>query len=175
MPSRWITVAAVLALSLGTRTLEAHPFHVSIADAEWNAEHGRLEVALQVHPEDLEAALRQRTTRPVELEKTAGVDKLVEEFIREVFRVTGPDQKPCPILWVGQETTPKETWIYFEIPAKKSGEGLVIANTLFFDQFADQVNLVNIKHDAGRTTLTFNRQRARQTVRYGQDGSGVVR
>ena len=38
----------------------AHPFHASIAEAEFNADSGKLEVALRLHPVDLEAVLREK-------------------------------------------------------------------------------------------------------------------
>ena len=48
-----------VATVLMTASSSAHPHHVSIAEAEWNLKTRSLEVALKVHPNDLERALRE--------------------------------------------------------------------------------------------------------------------
>ena len=62
-----MTALLALALGLGGAAPAAegvHPFHVTLAEAEYNAESRRLEVALRVyHPLDLETALTRRAGR----------------------------------------------------------------------------------------------------------------
>ena len=90
---RWPTLIGLAVLLTGSVT-EAHPFHVTWAEAEWNSETGMLEVALRVHPGDLENVLRQRTQQQILL-ADASAEKAVEEYLRETFRFMAPQALPC--------------------------------------------------------------------------------
>ena len=70
------------------RSAYAHPSHVTIAEAQFNAKTKSLEVALWVQPIDLENALRRRHNKPIDLDRTPKVDELIVEYLNEVFTVT---------------------------------------------------------------------------------------
>ena len=89
----WLAVGSAAPLAL------AHEFHVSSAEVEHNRESGKLEVALRVLPEDLEAALSRGRDRAVRLEVTAGVDALITAYLTHNFRVAGPGGEPRPVEW----------------------------------------------------------------------------
>ena len=105
-----IMVAGLVMLSLfaGPTLALRHPFHVTIAEAQVNInEHGNkvLEVALRVEPDELEEAIERRIDRKFKLETTENDDKLIVEYLDEVFRVRHPAAnkesktkplKPCP-------------------------------------------------------------------------------
>ena len=94
----------------------AHPFHVSLAEVEFNAESGKLEVALRVYPLDLEKALTLHAARRISIDDEPEVDALIAAYLKDRFRVTGADGKPASIEWVGRELSVKDAWLYFEMP-----------------------------------------------------------
>ena len=112
-----IMVAGLVMLSLfaGPTLALRHPFHVTIAEAQVNInEHGHkvLEVTLRVEPDELEAAIEQRIDKRFNLETAKDADKLIVEYLDDVFRVRHPAAdkkskpkplKPCPPPPPGKE------------------------------------------------------------------------
>ena len=100
----------MLSLFAGPTLALRHPFHVTIAEAQVNInEHGHkvLEVTLRVEPDELEAAIEQRIDKRSNLETAKDADKLIVEYLDDVFRVRHPAAdkkskpkplKPCPPL-----------------------------------------------------------------------------
>ena len=60
--THWHYAALAVFVSLTAAVVSAHPSHVAIAEAEWNQESKKMEVALRVRPEDLEEALTRAET-----------------------------------------------------------------------------------------------------------------
>lgn len=78
-----------------------HPYHVSLAEVNWNAKSQKFEVALCLWPADLEKALAQQTGRPIDLEKEANVDRLMEAYIAKRFTIHSTNKQTEP-----KQTTP---------------------------------------------------------------------
>ncbi|MBW3596131.1 MAG: hypothetical protein KY475_02520 [Planctomycetes bacterium] len=155
-------VAACLLLAAGVA--EGHPFHVSLAEAEYDAERSRLEVALRVHPSDLEEALRRQAGKRLVLEND-GADPHIVAWLRRNLVVETPQGK-ADIEWVGKEVSVKHAWLYFEIPLSGGLENVVFTNRIFFDLLPDQVNTINFKDGGRRTTLHFTRGEPRRTLSF---------
>lgn len=140
---------------------EAHPFHITLAEVEYNERSGHLEIALRIyHPSDLETVLTRRAGRRVDLEKTENIDALIVDYLNEAFVVAPDDsEKSAALRWVGKEVSLKTVWLYFEIPLPEGPEHARITNRLLFEVEPDQVNTVNLRHGPKRTTLRFTREK----------------
>ena len=163
--SRWFLVALVFCVSISVA--QAHPTHVSIAEAEFNEKTGHLEVALRVHPIDLEHALRKRTKTRVDLDKTPDVDKLILDYLQSVFVVkNSPEEQPYKLKWVGKEVTVKSAWLFFEIPKLKHIEGRLFSNAIFFETLENQVNTINFRQGEQKATLHLTQDRPRRLATF---------
>ena len=93
-----------------------HPFHVSFSEADYNFESGRLEVALRVHPADLEEVLRRRSGRRVDLDSEGEevLDRLLSAYAAERFLVASAGGGRGKLEWVGHEVDLNHAWLYFE-------------------------------------------------------------
>lgn len=134
-----------------------HPFHASIAEAEWKPTKNTLEIALRGHGSDLENALRLRTKKRIDLEKTKDIDKLIADYLANVITVKQKNGKKATLTWVGKEITVKATWLYFEISLPAGLEGATIENRLFFELLDDQVNTITfrLRKTGQRNSLSF--------------------
>lgn len=150
----WILCGMVLCPS---SVAMAHPFHVSIAEVEWNAKTKKLQVALLVQPEDLEKVLQQRTKTTDSLEKMKNLDAHIEKYLEENFLVIAPNKKKGKLLWVGKEIGLKTAWLYFEVECEKGPEGSTFSNQMFFETLEDQSNTI---------TLQDRRQKRRQSITF---------
>lgn len=159
---RQVFLAALL--SLGATAALAHPFHVSLAEAEYNAKDRMLEVALRVHPSDLEEALRRQAGRRIVLEKETESVPQIQNWLRQSLVFKSSSGKVAEIRWVGQEVSVQEAWLYFEVPLPQGLENVEITNRIFFDLLPDQVNTINIRDGQRKLTRHFTRSRPRQQL-----------
>lgn len=109
---------------------ELHPFHISVAEAEWNPETDRLEVSLKLHAVDLERALTRQGKRKVNLETDQEAEQLCTSYLEQHFFLTlrenVPDDPSAEIESIAKENRSRikligrefdKTWLllYFEM------------------------------------------------------------
>jgi len=70
-----------------------HPYHVSLAEVNWNTKSHKFEVALCLWPADLEKALARQTGRPIDLEKEPNIDRLMESYIAKRFTIHSTNEQ----------------------------------------------------------------------------------
>ena len=143
----------------------AHPFHVSIAQVKHNAESRSLEVALRVHPNDLETTLRRRTGKPIDLDKTENVDKLIVEYLAEVFVIKPAEGKIPKLKWVGKQVDVKHAWLFFESPAPDGVVGVKFSNRIFFETLSDQVNTITLTDGDFKKSINCTKNRPGAVIR----------
>ena len=161
---RYFAVLLACSSAIFAQRADAHPSHVSIAEAEFNPKNQHLEVALRVHPVDLERALRIRTKKRIDLDKTKNVDALISAYLNEVFQVKRADGKKAKIQWVGKEISLKWGWLYFEVPMKEGLEKARFSNRIFFELLPDQTNTILLRQGKSKSTLQFTREQVWQSV-----------
>lgn len=138
-----------------------HPFHVSVAEMEFNAETKCLEVALRVWPEDLEKALNRKSKQAIDLDKHPKIDQLIFAYVKEHIEISKPQsQKPCKMTWIGKEIELKHAWLYFEVETEVEPVDFVFSNRLFFELQDDQVNLFNLSFKTKRASISFVKDKA---------------
>lgn len=143
-----------------------HPFHVSVAEAQWNESLDRLQVALRLNPRDLEHCLGQTTSKRVVLDGMSEKDvrALVEPYLRNrIFLSNSPgslggevkaEDRDTPeamkdrherFHWIGCEQDVRYTWVYFELARPKVIEKkLWLHNRVMFEVDATQINTLQL-------------------------------
>ncbi len=171
MTARLRAFAAASLLSFAaTAVLRAHPIHTSVAEADYNASNGNLEVALRVFIDDFEAAVSVHARRRVSLERSpaAEFDEAARAYFAEKFMVKTREGKVAPHRWVGREAKAdaNELWFYLEIPLPDGVEGARLHHNALGEQFPNQINSIRVR-DAGRqVTLMFLPRQTEKTVRF---------
>ena len=161
-------VAMTAAVALGAnRSADAHPFHVTIAEAEWNPKTSSLEVSMRVNPIDVERVLRERLKRSVELsESDEAAEKAVFAYLQErLVLSSGPKTKWKP-KWVGMEVKINRAWLYFEYPMPQPPRSLRVEHRLFHELEDDQVNTLLLKVGGVKQTRHFTRFKARHELAF---------
>ena len=192
MSKHWCRLLAAISVLLFQPTYgTAHPYHTSLAEAEINRQSGRLEVALQVTPEDLDQALSAMTGKTVKIDTTPDVDKLIVKYLSSRFTVTAADKtskrqatdakrppkqhkphRPQPVvLWVGKQVSAKAAWLYFELPLpqrldqKRSGmEQVIVNNQIFFDRAQKQTNTIVLTDGRRKKTIVCTRDKRQESA-----------
>ena len=149
----------VLAFIALTPLASAHPIHTSYAEADFRPETNKLEVALRVYPDDLEAALTARAGRKVTLEHTPppAFDVLLLAYLRSTFLLRAADGSLPVLHLVGRELKDRDQhlWIYFECELPGPLAAARLSHRFLRDAFPDQLNALRLGKN-GTTTLFLN-------------------
>lgn len=168
-------------ISLGILLLSSllHPFHITYAEAQWNAEGSRLQVALRMSPMDLDNALSNTTGRRILLEQESAESKqkLVEAYLRNVIYLTSDKETGKPTAeqlekrhrrfhWVGFEDELRYSWAYFEleVPAVKSEREVEpptfywLTHRVFFETEETQINTLQLMKTEPPIAIRTTRQ-----------------
>lgn len=142
----------MLAALLGAVPNTMHDFHVSITQIELNAASQRLEVAVKIFTDDLEAAVQPADLPPLRLatgQEHAGSNEMVAAYVRKHVTVRN-DGALIVLTYLGKETEADATWCYLESQPIEQVGRLEVTNSLLLSQFDDQVNIIHFTRD-GKT------------------------
>lgn len=123
----------------------AHTYHTSLTRMNYKAKEKLVEVGVQLFTHDLTPTLERRVKRQIDYEKTPDIDKLIFDYLNEKFVLTDKNGAPKKLVWVGKEVEVDTVYVYVEIESAEDLEGFSLRNTLFFESFPEQVNLVTIR------------------------------
>lgn len=145
-----------------------HDFHVSVTNVEFKKDSGSLQISMKVFLDDLEAALRDKGHVAVSI-KDAGVDpamdKLVFDYLQEKFTLES-NGETLALLYVGHEIEVDICFIYMEVANFPVDKELFVGNSLFFDRFEDQSNIVNIRYREEVYSVFLDRNHPVKKVRF---------
>ncbi len=134
-----------LILVLISLCLPRHDFHVSIAQVDYKDQE--MQCTLRLFREDLENQLEKDLSYSLKLgepDEHPSADSLVADYISREFNLKiGP--KSLKQNYLGKEVEVEMIYLYFFYPCPEKPAELVVRNSVFFDSFDDQSNIVNVR------------------------------
>ncbi len=163
-----------LILTLFSAVTVAHPFHTSVAEAQWNEAGDRLQVSLRLSPRDLDYALSATSGRRVVLEKMPEEEAkpLLTAYLRDRIFLTANEQaatkaEPEQIKarqqrfhYVGLEQDVRYTWVYFELELPSLPGGIWLTNRVMFEADKTQINTFQMVKEKPAISLQTTREQA---------------
>ena len=154
---------------LASRNARQHPFHVSAAEIEFNAEEQHLEISIGMWAGDLEQALTAAYGRPVRFEnppddsKHSVSDKAgdlqlqsdLQEYLAETFCILDSNQQRLENHWLGYELEDGQCWAYLVV--RCDAETLArckIQNEILLDFSEQQINVMSFRVKGEKFTRT---------------------
>ncbi len=138
-----------------------HPVHETVTEIEWNAQTGRLEVALRLDVLD-EQWLRKRGEHNVEDSKWR------LDYLRRKFRVTKSPSKGqpdgCEYHWVGRHEEGSHVWWYFEIALRDKQPPTWVDQRVLFEREENYTHRILILDQVPRRSLTLTIQRPKANL-----------
>ncbi len=132
-----------------------HKYHTSFTRIDYNKQEKLLEISIKVFAHDLLPTLEKRHKKRIDLENTENVDEILKNYLAEKFVVKTQDNQVKPFTWIGKELETEVIMFYIEVPFEGSLEKVEIKNILFFETFAEQVNLVTMHFDEKQSDIVF--------------------
>lgn len=132
----------------------AHPFHASIAKAEYNYESKSLQVVINTFTDDVLMALTHFQKESIKDPQT--VDKFLPAYLQQHLTLQNSKGKLLPMTYIGSAAQGSTLKVYVEFFCSwKELQKTNIQYSLLFQEFDDQVNTVNIYVGSHKQTLVF--------------------
>ncbi|MBS1915953.1 MAG: hypothetical protein JST87_06720 [Bacteroidetes bacterium] len=139
-------------------TKTKHPLYVTVTEINHNAKDKTLEVSCKIFSNDFEAAILKTFNKTVDLssaKQKAENDKLIDEYINKHLQLK-VDGKPVTLQFVGSEQESEATWCYLQVNNVPSVNKLIINNTLLYESFNNEINLMHVTVSGNRKSTKLN-------------------
>ena len=121
-----------------------HKFYMSLTDVHYNEEARNLELTSRFFTDDVERAI---SSDEALLKINESMDDrflpLLEEFYEESVAISW-NSKEQELVFLGYEVENELLWCYAEVRDIKQAKELSVEGRWLFDQFDDQVNIINV-------------------------------
>ncbi|WP_027418469.1 DUF6702 family protein [Crocinitomix catalasitica] len=147
----------------------AHKYYVSISDLKYNAETETIEGYVKVTAHDLEMILSKAFLEEVELENVSDTSIIglhIQQYLNENLKIysNGVQAKQT---YVGKEVTLRdELFIYFTFTGIKDPSNIEIHNSLLYEYFKAQQNIVHYKYKKQTKSVTLSAAKNRGILRF---------
>jgi hypothetical protein len=148
-------VFAFLLLPFAFVTAQAHTYHTSLTRMDYNATDKNIEITIQLFVHDALPMLERRLKKRVDIEKTAEADGELFKYLGENFVFQNKKGEPQKLKWVGREFENDVVYVFVEIPFAEGPEGTRLQNTIFFESYPQQTNLVVARFGDKKFDLLF--------------------
>ncbi|MGB3005102.1 MAG: DUF6702 family protein [Chitinophagaceae bacterium] len=135
-----------------------HPFHVSVVEMEHNPSDKTLEISCKTFTDDFEVILADTYNAKVDLinpTNKPAMDSLVKKYIISHLSVKVNGQ-PVKFSYVGFEHEKEAVYGYLEVSNVVSVHKIDVSNSLMYDLFDDQVNIMHISVGGKRISTKLN-------------------
>lgn len=123
-----------------------HPFHFGVTEMQYNVQSQTLEISCKLFTNDLENILKKKYgqhTDLVQQHESANVKELLQKYIREHLHIKS-GQQYINYSILGSEHEDSAIWIHLESQKLVAPKELSIQNSLLFDLFDDQANILHL-------------------------------
>lgn len=137
---------------------ELHPLHVSTTEVNFNQKEKSLEISCRIFTDDFEEVLTKQYKAKVDLNKPAmqkAMDGLIKNYLNTHLQYT-VNGKNANAAYVGFEIDHEATNVYLEITNVATLQSLALNNSLMYDLFDDQMNILHVEKTGTRKSVRIN-------------------
>lgn len=152
-----LTIYSKLLLALFFYT-PMHPLHVSTTEMNFNAKEKSIEISCRIFTDDFERILAKTYKTKTDLTKTEmrpAMDALIKKYIDSHLQYS-LNGKSVKANYIGFEIDHEATNIYLEIENVLFIQSLGVTNSLLYDLFDDQMNILHVENKGIRKSARAN-------------------
>ena len=130
----------------------SHKYYLSLTQIEYNKDHKSLEVIINVFMDDIELAVNKEYDVDMRLttkEELKGVDEYFQKYLSNNLKFF-INNKAVQYNFIGKEYEGDLVYFYLELELKEDPLSLKVINTLLFDYFEQQQNVIKFKNGSKR-------------------------
>ncbi|TXH20437.1 MAG: hypothetical protein E6Q95_05740 [Chitinophagaceae bacterium] len=164
----WMMICSCC-ISFSTAKSNFHPYHVSATEIEFNPKNSTLEISIKIFIDDFENVLKKNYRQKIDLHKAelrSNMDQLIADYVNKHLFVISKNKKYNTQLF-GWETNQEAIIIYASAIAPVFDKtNIEVVNTVLFDLFDDQMNIVHFFVDGKRISEKLSIQKPRIKLSY---------
>jgi hypothetical protein len=135
-----------------------HPFYLGITHLKQNTKTQSIEASFKLFVNDLEETLRKLNSKPIDLingTNKVELNKLLESYLNTHFKLK-LNSKDIKFAYIGFEIEKDIVWIFVEYKQVKSIKTVEIENTLLYDHFKQQTNIIRLEANGSEQNNKLN-------------------
>src|SRR3989344_3020172 len=144
-----IGLASAIVILMASFTPIMHKYYVGLTEVNIDSKKHTLDVSTKLFMDDLEAGLLKSANKKVDLSISVNnkeVQALLMNYLDANFKVN-VGGKLLKLKFVGYEVENDAVWCYSEVTNFKGKGTVSILNTLLYESFPEQANLMNVNWD----------------------------
>jgi len=149
-----IVVCVCAAIAVEARTAWTHPLHTTLTEIALDSADGSMRLTIRAFADDFSAVVAKHAGRPRPADYNVPAADIAS-YVASAVSVEDPSGKHAPLVWVGLRRTGDLMWITMRVPSVRTLHGVKLASTLLFENFDDQVNIVQSTYDGHRHSMLF--------------------
>ena len=144
-----------------------HPLYVSITEINYNDQSHNIEISCKIFTDDLEQALGKKSGHSAHISSTRD-EAIAAEIAAYLAAHLGVsfDGKKVPVKFLGYELEKEAVWSYLEGPVARAPTSAEINNSILFDSFDQQINLVHITVKGERKSTKLVNPESRASLKF---------
>ncbi|HLA52030.1 MAG TPA: DUF6702 family protein, partial [Flavitalea sp.] len=133
----------------------------------YNDQSHNIEISCKIFTDDLEQALGKKSGHPPHIGPTrdAAVNAEIAAYLSAHLGVSF-DGKKVPMKFLGYELEKEAVWSYLEGPVTRAPSSAEIDNSILFDSFDQQINLVHITVKGERKSTKLVNPESRASLKF---------
>jgi hypothetical protein len=112
----------------------AHPIHTTLTNVTFDRTTAQVTAMVRAFSADVDKALARRR------------GTTVADYARSAIALADQAGRPVPTTWCGSRTEGDVVWLCLRARAPRGTGGMTLNDTLLFEVFDDQVNIVMTEH-----------------------------
>ena len=132
-----------------------HTYHTSLTRIDYDEKEKLAEISIQLFTHDVFPVLEKYSKKDINLEKNTDTDKIILDYLSENFVLRDKKGQTKKLNWVGKEVKTDTVFVYLEIPLDADFGGFELQNTIFFESFPEQTNLVIARFSGKKADLLY--------------------
>jgi hypothetical protein len=142
-------IIILLILVISYSPANAHKTYVSIADMQYDTITQEIEVSLKLTAHDFEHILEKKYNQKMHIENISDssvVGLFIQNYLKTHFKIESKAQL-AQFNYVGKEVTLRdELYFYFTFSKVLNPQQIKVSNTILFEMFTKQQNIVNYQY-----------------------------
>lgn len=158
MLSKLLPIISLFFILTAFKTENRHPLHVSTTEISYNNKSKSLEITCKIFSDDFENALTKRFKTKINLQDKKlqqEMNILIKSYLEANLKFT-VNGKISKANYLGAENDHEATNLFLEIENISALQSLTVSNSILYDLFDDQMNILHVEKNGARKSTKAN-------------------
>lgn len=149
-------------------SVNSHKFYVSVTEVEYVKEKQSVQIISRIFIDDLENTLRKRYDKRLMFtpnNETEEVNVYLQRYLKDKINIT-INGAPVSFKFIGKEYDNDILFCYLEVMGIKNIKTFDITNSLLFDNFDDQQNIVKLNINNEKKSYILMQQNDKAVLKF---------